>query len=120
MGQACRESRQASGAVRELPQAALVALAVAALAAGGMAIAGIEPWMCAVGGALAGVAASLAASGRAGSAVGAAPAPQPAPSPASNDSVLRRAIEVRCDERTAILEHLLDAVVLVDGHGETR
>ncbi|MFM2164228.1 MAG: Sensor histidine kinase YycG, partial [Planctomycetota bacterium] len=40
--------------------------------------------------------------------------------PASNDSVLRRAIEVRCDERTAILEHLLDAVVLVDGHGETR
>jgi two-component system, OmpR family, phosphate regulon sensor histidine kinase PhoR len=36
------------------------------------------------------------------------------------DAVLRRAIEVRCNERTAILEQLADAVVLVDPHGETR
>ena len=38
----------------------------------------------------------------------------------ASEEVLRRATEVRCAERTAILENLSDAVVLVDAHGETR
>ena len=37
----------------------------------------------------------------------------------AND-VLVRAIEVRCTERSALLDSLTDAVILVDSHGETR
>lgn len=37
----------------------------------------------------------------------------------AND-VLVRAIEVRCTERSALLDALNDAVILVDSHGETR
>lgn len=33
--------------------------------------------------------------------------------------LLRRATEIRCDERTALLESMQDAVLLVDSHGET-
>ena len=33
--------------------------------------------------------------------------------------LLRRAIEIRCSERTAVLDALADAVLLVDAHGET-
>ncbi|MEY3026105.1 MAG: Sensor histidine kinase YycG [Planctomycetota bacterium] len=51
----------------------------------------------------------------------ASPLPAPAvPAPEAAESLLRRAIEVRCDERTAILEHFVDGVLLVDAHGETR
>lgn len=61
--------------------------------------------------------------GDASSASHAAPAPSAStenddPSRAQLE-LLRRAIEIRCEERTALLEGLADAVLLVDSHGET-
>ena len=42
-------------------------------------------------------------------------------SPHADDALLRaRAMEIRTSERTALLDALVDGVLLVDAHGETR
>ena len=94
-------------------------LAIPAAAAAGSLLDGTASWIVAFGAAAIGVTAALASTGRAQAGAAGIPAPTTA-APNANESVLRRAIEVRCAERTAILENLVDAVMLVDGHGETR
>ena len=94
-------------------------LAIPAAAAAGSLLDGTASWIVAFGAAAIGVTAALASTGRAQAGAAGIPAPTTA-APNANESVLRRAIEVRCAERTAILENLADAVMLVDGHGETR
>ena len=97
----------------------LVLLAIPGAAALGALLEGTPTW--AVGFAGAGIASMIALASMARPA-----SPEPAatssaaPVPNASEEVLRRATEIRCAERTAILEHLGDAVVLVDAHGETR
>jgi len=98
----------------------LVALPVAVTA--GLAVVGVAPWItAAVGGAMGVLATAVAyaQSDRKGESTQGQQL-QSVPQAGAGEALLRRAIEVRCNERTAILEHLSDAVVLVDGHGETR
>ncbi len=103
-----------------------VMAAIPAAAAAGLALEGTASWIVASGAAAIGVAATLLASGRAPSAMqqqgdaAGASAGEHAQDHAPNESLLRRAIEVRSAERTSLLESLVDAVMLVDAHGETR
>ena len=114
------QDRSGDGAMRAAGAAWLLPAVVPVIAVAAIALDGMPAWIVAAGAAATAVAAALALGGRspASSAcaqpVSAAPAADPA------GDLLRRAIEVRCAERTAILEHLADAVMLVDGHGETR
>ena len=104
---------------------ALVLIAIPGAAALGALLDGTPSWIVAF--AAAGVASMVALASIARSAM---PQPESTGNPAvtattdprvtASEEVLRRATEVRCAERTAILENLLDAVVLVDAHGETR
>ena len=92
-----------------------------------MSLEGTSAWLIAAGAAATAVAVCIALTPRG---VGArtardAPATSSAPSGPARDTdatevLLRRAIEVRCAERTAVLDFLTEAVVLVDAHGETR
>lgn len=103
----------------------ILAMAAIPAAAGcGLLLADMSAWLAASGGAAVGVVLSLLACGRTASPASDqtthAAAQEPQPPTTATESVLRRATEVRCAERTAILEALTDAVILVDLHGETR
>ena len=107
-----------AGAGRGFPLLALVA--VPAAAGAGLLLDGTASWLVAAGAAAVGVTMALASSQRAAGDPSANDAGPASPAPSAAESVLRRATEVRCAERTAILEGLTDAVILVDAHGETR
>jgi PAS domain S-box-containing protein len=129
------QPRRAGSAWTGLPLLALAA--VPAAAAAGSALGGTPAWIVASGAAALGVAATMLAVGRGSAHTGAGPrsagagahgdphadpqhASRAGQARATDDALLRRAIEVRCAERTAILESLADALLLVDAHGETR
>ena len=104
---------------------ALVLIAIPGAAALGALLDGTPSWIVAF--AAAGIASMVALASIARSAMpqaevdgNAAATATADPRATASEEVLRRATEVRCAERTAILENLLDAVVLVDAHGETR
>ena len=104
---------------------ALVLIAIPGAAALGALLDGTPSWIVAF--AAAGIASMVALASIARSAMpqaevdgNAAVTATADPRATASEEVLRRATEVRCAERTAILENLLDAVVLVDAHGETR
>ena len=116
-----------AGAGRGFPLLALAA--VPAAAGAGLLLDGTASWIVAAGAAAIGVTMAFASSQRAveSAASAASPSnasttgsPRSSPTSSSAESLLRRATEVRCAERTAILEGLTDAVILVDAHGETR
>ena len=107
---------------------ALVLMAIPGAAALGALLDGTPSWIVAFGAASIASMVALASIARWGTAqhpdhadggqeTGASSAPMRS---SGSEEVLRRATEVRCAERTAILENLSDAVVLVDAHGETR
>jgi PAS domain S-box-containing protein len=137
------QPRRAGAAWPALPLLAFAAIPAAAAA--GSAMGATPSWIVASGASALGVAATMLALGSRGGASarhahdgaasgnGASTADGPgpaarrnmhgntaAPAPAADESLLRRAIEIRCAERTAILENLADALLLVDAHGETR
>ena len=104
---------------------ALVLIAIPGAAALGALLDGTPSWIVAF--AAAGIASMVALASIARSAMpqaelngNTAATATADPRATASEEVLRRATEVRCAERTAILENLLDAVVLVDAHGETR
>ena len=107
---------------------ALVLMAIPGAAALGALLDGTPSWIVAFGAASIASMVALASIARwgtpqqadhagGGQETGASGAPVRS---SASEEVLRRATEVRCAERTAILENLSDAVVLVDAHGETR
>jgi signal transduction histidine kinase len=109
---------------RALPWGAALVVPCAAVA-GALLGAGTWPWLLAAGSALAGLLAARVFEGgdrveaergdavRGGAAIAASPAAE------TESMLLRRAMEIRCTERTAVLDALGDGVLLVDAHGET-
>jgi two-component system sensor histidine kinase VicK len=114
------QHRSGDGAPRSAGAAWLLPAAVPVIALAAIALEGMPAWTIAGGAAATVVAVAFALGVRVRGSSTAAPSVDAAPVPDHAGDLLRRAIEVRCAERTAILEHLTDAVLLVDGHGETR
>ena len=128
------QSKGASGATASgrvgIPWVALGSIPVAAI--GGYLLQGeAAAWMVAAGSAALTVCAAVffsgaesspdaAASGQHGEKGGANAAAKAVESREVSNDVLVRAIEVRSTERSALLDSLNDAVILVDSHGETR